>query len=358
MTQSNCVENFLSIIRLGIGKSPASLPNNVDWTAVKALAEEQGLLGVMIDGIERMPDSLRPPKEYLLEWIGETLQGYEYRYESCCRAIADLAGFYNSHGYKMMVLKGYTCAMNWPKPEHRPCGDIDIWQFGKQKEADALLAKEKGVKIDKSHHHHTVFNWRDFVVENHFDFINVYQHKSNSKWESIFKDLGTDDTHWVELYGEKVYLPSPDLHALFLFKHLILHFASEGATIRQMLDWAFFVQANVKNVNWEMVDATISRFGLKEIYGVINAICVGDLGFEAKSFPYVKFNPIIKDRVFSDVIRPEFTDQTPKFFFSRLFYRFRRWRANAWKHNLCYEESMWSAFQSGVWNHLMKPRSI
>lgn len=126
----------------------------------------------MLDGIEKLPDQQRPPKVFLLEWIGETLQGYEYRYELYLRTIAELAGFYNNHGYKMMVLKGYACSLDWPTPEHRPCGDIDIWLFGKQKEADAILEKEKGVEIDSSrHHHHTVFYWCDFMVENHYHFF-------------------------------------------------------------------------------------------------------------------------------------------------------------------------------------------
>lgn len=72
----------------------------------------------------------------------------------------------------MMILKGYACSLDWPKPEHRPCGNIDIWLFGKQKEADALLANKKGLEIDSSHHHHhTIFYWRDFMVENHYDFF-------------------------------------------------------------------------------------------------------------------------------------------------------------------------------------------
>lgn len=70
------------------------------------------------------------------------LQNYEYRYELYRRAIAELAGFYGEYGLKMMILKGYTCSLDWPKPEHRPCGDIDIWQFGKQNEADAFIRKE------------------------------------------------------------------------------------------------------------------------------------------------------------------------------------------------------------------------
>lgn len=78
--------------------------------------------------------------------------------------------------------------------------------FGKQKEADLALAKERGIEFDRGHHHHTVFGWYDFTVENHYDFINVNRHKSHSGLEKIFKELGADDTHVVELNGEKVYL--------------------------------------------------------------------------------------------------------------------------------------------------------
>ena len=61
--------------------------------------------------------------------------------------------------------------------------------------------------IDSSHHHHTVFYWRDFMVENHYDFVNIHSHKSNRKIETILKKLGQDESHSVEVYGEKVYLP-------------------------------------------------------------------------------------------------------------------------------------------------------
>lgn len=82
-----------------------------------------------------------------LQWKGEVMQNYEVRYQEYEKAISSLAGFYNQHGFKMMVLKGYACSLDWPNPKHRPCGDIDIWQFGKQAEADRLITRELGVKI-------------------------------------------------------------------------------------------------------------------------------------------------------------------------------------------------------------------
>ena len=361
MTSSKTFDAFLALTRLGIGNPVVILPDTFDWPAIEALAKAQGLSAVVLDGIEelrkRSSSVVLPENRSLKQWIGEVLQRYECRYELYKRAIAELSGFYNNHGYKMMVLKGYACSIDWPKPEHRPAGDIDIWQFGHQKGADAALSREKGVKIDSSHHHHTVFYWRDFMVENHYDFINVYHHKSNAEIERVLKELALDDSHSIEMYGEIVYLPSPNLHALFLLKHTMMHFASEGITLRQLLDWGFFVTAHGKDVDWKWLLAVLGKFNMVTLYNIFNAICVEDLGFESDVFPTVQYLPELKSRVLQEILSPEFGEELPKKLFPRLVYKYRRWKGNTWKHELCYKESMWSAFWRGVWSHLLKPSS-
>lgn len=353
-------EAFLALVRLGIGHSAGILPLTYNWEEIQALAEAQGLSGVLVDGIEKLPDGQKPPKPVLLQWIGEVLQGYEYRYELYCRTIAEMAAFYNEHGYKMMVLKGYACSLDWPKPEHRPCGDIDIWQFGQQKEADKELeasfkVQDPSFKIDRSHHHHTVFDWHDFMVENHYDFVNVYAHKSSRELEKIFKELGQDESHFVEVYGEKVYLPSPNLHALFLIKHMVSHFAAANITLRQVLDWAFFVQAHTKEIDWKWLVDLLEKYHMKDFYCCLNAICVEDLGFPVNMFPSVQFEPRLKERVLDDILDPAFTAESPKGVVRRLLYKYRRWQGNAWKQEMCYEESRWSAFWYGIWAKMRRP---
>lgn len=350
-------EDFFSIIRLGIGHI-APCPIGENWPKLETLAASHGLSAILIDGVEKLPEGKRPPKELLLQWIGETLQSYEYRFELYQRALAELAGWYNTRGYKMMVLKGYACALDWPKPEHRPCGDIDIWLFGKQKEADALIAKEKGIKVDSSHHHHTVFDWRCFTVENHFDFVNVFAHKSSAEIEKVFKELGKDDSNCVEIYGEKVYLPSPNLHALFLIRHLASHFAAAEISLRQVLDWAFFVEKQTKEINWEWLDYQLEKYHMRDFFNYINAICVEDLGFSSTVFPPVQFLPRMKERVLEDILNPAYPTREINGVFKRLIYKYHRWQGNAWKQKMCYGESRWSAFWSGMWAKILKPASI
>ena len=349
---------FLSLIRMGVGHRADALPPAVDWCVLKDLAVKHGLDAIVLDGVEKLPDGQKPPKIFLLEWIGETLQGYEYRYELYQRAIAELARFYNSRGYKMMVLKGYACSLDWPRPEHRPCGDIDIWLFGQQKKADKLLENEKGIEIDDGHEHHTVFYWGDFMVENHYDFINVYHRKSSPKLEKLFKELGKDDSHLVEVCGERVFMPSPNLSALFLLRHSMQHLVGAELTLRQLLDWAFFVEKHGKDVDWDWLMKVLNEFGMEPAFNIFNTICIEDLGFDANLFPMGEINKEIKKRVLNDILSPEFAGVTPAGLLPRVLFKYNRWKANGWKNELCFKESMWSAFWSSAWGHILKPSSI
>lgn len=351
---------FLSLVGLGIGHNTFTLTDEqcktIDWKEIQVIAMQQGLAAIVIDGIETLPETLRPPKGLLLEWIGQVLQEYEHRYELYRRAIAEMASFYNAHDLKMMVLKGYSCSLDWPKPEHRPAGDIDIWLFGEYKKADALITKEKGIKVNTDEHHHTVFYWKGFMVENHFDFINVHHHKSNVQIEKVLKSLGEDDSHFVDILGEKVYIPSPNLHALFLLRHAIIEFAACGLNFRQVLDWAFFVRKHGDKVDWEWLYSVLDEFHMREFFNAINAICVENLGFDSKDYPYILSS--IKEKVLNDLFYPDFDGGKPPKLLSRIIWKIRRWKANKWKHQLCYNESMWSTFWCGVWSHLLKPSSI
>lgn len=363
MEQKEFHKSFLSLVRLGIGHTPQVITQPINWKETEEFANRHGLLAIVVDGIEKLPSVSRPPQELLLEWIGEVLQDYEYRYEQYCKAISELAGFYNSHGYKMMVLKGYACSLDWPKPAHRPCGDIDMWQFGKQKEADEALGlwfKDHGsrLEIDKSHHHHTVFEWNGFTVENHYDFVNVHAHRSSAELEKIFKELGKDESHFVEVNGKKVYLPSSNLHALFLIKHMVSHFAAAEINLRQVLDWAFFVEEHTKEIDWNWLDGMLEKYSMKDFINCINGICVEDLGFGAGVFHEVKFLPALKERILDDILNPEYTSTEPEGLLHRIVYKYKRWQGNAWKQRLCYKESRCEYFWSGFWAKMLRPSSI
>ena len=360
-------QSFLALVRAGIGHPIGELPETIDWDRVLALAEEHGLSAVVWDAVDSLVrgDALTGgraiPKQLMYDGFGSALS-FEQRYEQYRSAIAELAGFYASHGIKMMVLKGYGLSLNYPVPEHRPCGDIDIWLFGDYRRADKLLSRERGIKVDNSHHHHTVFNFEGFSVENHYDFLNVHSHPSNRKVEAILKDLGREakvpPLEEVAVDGSTILLPSPDMNALFLLRHAASHFAAERLTLRQVLDWSLFVSRYSDSINWEWLISQARGVHMDSFLDCLNAVCCEHLGLDRDLVPASNIEIELVKRFMHDVFDPEFSGRIPSGFFSGLLFRYRRWRANAWKHRMVYPESLFKTFWVQVWSHLLKPSSL
>ena len=363
-TNSIIISSLFSLVRLGIGRTVTFLPEKIDWEVIYTLSSEQGLSAIVLDGVQvltnrsELMDGRAMDVKLKKQWIGTVIQNYEQKYFDYRKRIGQLARFYNEHGFKLMLLKGYGLSLNYPIPEHRPSGDIDIWTFGQYLEADAVIHREFGAEIDSSHHHHTTFQWKGYLVENHYDWVNVHAHRSSAEMEKIFKDLAMDDSCSVDVDGSRVYLPSPNLHALFILRHSMSHFASTSMSVRQLLDWGFFVEKHTKEIDWSWLTETLERFHMKDFFTCLNAICVADLGFDANIFPPMQVDFFLKDRILNDMIFPEFSKESPSGGMRRLWFKFRRWKANGWKHKLCYQESMFSSFMSGVWARVIKPAMI
>lgn len=129
-------------------------------------------------------------------------------------------------------------------------------------------------------------------------------------------------------------------------------------SLRQVLDWGFFVKAHHDEVDWKWLVEVPEKYHMKEFYECVNAICVDELGFDAFGFSYIQFNPFVKERILKDTLAPEFETKSPKNVWKRVPFKFRRWKANQWKRELCYEDGQFRTFMGGVWNHLLKPAGI
>ena len=357
-------ETVLALIRLGIGHSVPDLPVAIDWQSVKAMASEQGLSAIVLDGAQALTDrggltgARSMDNSLRKQWIGTVIQNHEWKYEDYRKRIGQLAQFYNEHGFKLMVLKGYGLSLNYPIPQHRPCGDIDIWAFGKYKEADETLSRELSIPVNSTHHHHTTFSFKGYLVENHYDFVNVHYGHGNEELEKVFKGLAMDDSMRTVIDGQTVFLPSANLHALFVLRHTMHHFASTDMNLRQVLDWGFLIEKHGSEIDWPWFMQTLDAYHMTVFFHCLNAICVEDLGFDSSLFPCSRFDASLKERVLNDSLSPEFNEKEPSVFFRRVAFKYRRWQANAWKQDLCYGDSRFKSFWIGVWGHLLKPGMI
>ncbi len=327
---SELKDSLLSLVRLGITHSVGVSLEKIDWRQIQVLAMQQGLYAVVHDGAEKLGGQKQPPKEILAEWRNKVLQEYENQYAQSTQTIAEMARFYGGHGFKMMVLNDYACSLNWTTPKHRTCKAIDIWLFGKQKEADATLAREKGISVKRMCHHDTSFKWGRVSVVNRRNLLDNNVSRSSER----LVEFCSDDSHDVKLNGEKLYLPSPNLHVILLLKQMFKSFLDGRLSLLQVLDWGFFVEKHKNDVDWEWMSKMLNKMHLNDFFNTINAICVEDLGFGASVFPCVQFNPFLKDKISDDVFKQAIMEK-PKGVIQSLIFKYRRWKNSGWKRALC-----------------------
>lgn len=362
-------KTLFALLRSAIGEYSEEINlNNKELIKVMFMSQAQGVSALTVDGLQKYL-SKRPQlhpfeketsveKLRRMQWIGQVM-ALEKLYAKHKISMVHLAQIYATQGIRMMVLKGYGLSLDWPIPNHRVVGDLDIYNFGKWKEADDWVKKKCGIKIDDEHEHHTLFNFNGISVENHYDFINTKAHRDAPKIEKYLKQLAKKNCKEIEVQGTKIYLPSAQFNAIFLMRHMGQHFAGEHLNLRQVLDWGFFVRAHSHEVNWSAAISFIKQIGLYAFFNQINAICVDYLGFSTTYFPSIKRKSVLEKRILADVLHPEFAEVKPQKGLRRILaFKMRRWWQNRWKHTLVYDEPLLLQFFTLLLSHLRRYKTI
>ena len=268
---TNIQDAFLRLLRLGIGTSE-DIPtlDGVNWFNLERLANEQGLLGVMLDGVEKLPRELRPEKKAILQSIGQLIQS-EQQYAVQEHAAAEMALLLHQHGIRTYVLKGAVVAECYPKPEHRRSVDLDCFLLSEKDSDDVWeegnrLVEEAGFEVARGFYKNSTFHLPGLAVENH-RFMTPFRGNARMKrlerrlQGMIIKDAGED-----RFEGTWLYRPPVMVSALFLIEHAYSHFLHEGLTWRHVLDWTMFSRRHREEINWEAFDGLVDEYGFRKFY--------------------------------------------------------------------------------------------
>lgn len=182
----------------------------------------------------------------------------------------------------MMVFKGQANASLYPKPEHRAVGDFDCWLYGDANKGDEI-AKAHGADVSFDWYRHSKIAYKGETIENH----RVMSHTRGSE-----KKQKMEGELWLMVQGEglmvidgcgKALMPSPQFNACFLTYHGLHHFTSEGLRMKQILDWAVFLQKEQNKVDWPQCNDFCKRYKLDRFAAVMNSIASEYLGVQLNS---------------------------------------------------------------------------
>ena len=233
---------FFDFLRFCIGSGdeiPESL-KEVDWKELYAIAKKQCLVGVLFDGIQKLPaEHVGIKKELLLQWMAES-QMLEKANVRLNDAAIQVSEWFRKKGFRTCILKGQGNVLMYPNLYSRTPGDIDIWVDGGDKRVISFVRSIS--PHEKACYHHIEFpSYKGVEVEVHYrpSFLLCFWH--NRKLQKYYERVKEEQFSHRVMLGEQgeIAIPMVEFNLIFQLTHIFSHLMNEGIGLRQLLDYYY-----------------------------------------------------------------------------------------------------------------------
>ena len=233
---------FFDFLRFCIGSAkeiPSSL-KEADWKELYAIAKKQCLVGVLFDGIKKLPaEHVGMEKELLLQWMAES-QMLEKANVRLNDAAIQVSEWFRKKGFRTCILKGQGNALMYPNPYSRTPGDIDIWVEGGDKRVISFVSSIS--PHEKACYHHIEFpSYKGVEVEVHYrpSFLLCFWH--NRKLQKYYERVKEEQFSHRVMLGEQgeIAIPMVEFNLIFQLTHIFSHLMNEGIGLRQLVDYYY-----------------------------------------------------------------------------------------------------------------------
>ena len=235
---------FFDFLRFCIGSAkeiPVSL-KEADWKELYRIAQKQCLVGILFDGIQKLPPAeVGMSKDLLLQWMMQC-QMLEKANVSLNDAAIQVSEWFRKKGFRTCILKGQGNALMYPNPYSRTPGDIDIWVEGGDKRIFSFVRSIS--PHEKACYHHIEFpSYKGVEVEVHYrpSFLLCFWH--NRKLQKYYERVKEEQFSHRVMLGEQgeIAIPTVEFNLIFQLTHIYGHLMNEGIGLRQLLDYYFVV---------------------------------------------------------------------------------------------------------------------
>ena len=235
---------FFDFLRFCIGSDSDILFSlkEADWKELYAIAKKQCLVGVLFDGIKKLPaEHVEMEKELLLQWMAES-QMLEKANVRLNDAAIQVSEWFRKKGFRTCILKGQGNALMYPNPYSRTPGDIDIWVEGGDKRVISFVRSIS--PHEKACYHHIEFpSYKGKDIEVHYrpSFLLCFWH--DRKLQKYYERVKEEQFSHRVMLGEQgeIAIPTVEFNLIFQLTHIYAHLMNEGIGLRQLLDYYFVV---------------------------------------------------------------------------------------------------------------------
>ena len=277
-------------MRAGLWEKEACLSqyNNINFSAILRLAEEQSVVGLVAAGLEYVID-VKVPKSDVLQFVGQTLL-VEAQNQSMNEYLTWLIEMLREEDIYAILVKGQGIAQCYERPLWRSSGDIDLLLSDNnyEKAKDVLIPLANEVECEfKSLKHIGITMKGGMVVELH----GVLHSRLSRRMDCVIDEVQYDVFYHGRVRSWQngksiVLLPASDNDVIIIFSHIIKHFYIEGVGLRQICDWCRLLWKYRESIDVELLETRIRKAGLMTEWKAFAALAVFWLGLPEEVMPF------------------------------------------------------------------------
>ena len=197
-------DHMLSLLRASLNDSPPDIPllSTNEWEQLFWLARKHGVVTMINDAIERLPDDKQPQGDIALSWT-LSAERTRYHYAHQAQVLESIDQKAQAEGIPYILLKGMSLSRYYPRPDSRPCGDIDICFPHHYQQGNALLGSPNAPTEGK----HSEIVVDGVTVENHRQLLDLNYRSQKKAEEYIWKSIDDSSSdHFLPPMADMVYL--------------------------------------------------------------------------------------------------------------------------------------------------------
>ena len=295
MRINNNVKALCTLLRAGLWEQAGAnhnidvnLNDKVDWEVVYQLASEQSVLGIVLAGIDCLPNKQRPNKELLLQWIGE-IQMLEQQNKDMNQFIGRLVEGMRSSDIYTLLVKGQGVAQCYDRPLWRSCGDVDLLLSNDnyQKAKQFLMPLSTYVDPENIRDLHQAMTIDSWLVELHGKMPTDISGRINAGIDEVLDDIFyRGEVRSWDNDGVQVFLPSADNDVIIIFTHFLQHFYVGGVGLRQICDWCRLLWTYRSELDLRLLESRIKQMGLMSEWKAFASLAAEYLGMPKEAMPF------------------------------------------------------------------------
>ncbi|MBQ0111213.1 MAG: nucleotidyltransferase family protein, partial [Oscillospiraceae bacterium] len=187
----------------------------------------------------------------------------------------------DENGIKAVVLKGCSASMNYPHPQNRVMGDIDLL-INKDflEEAKRILLNNGFVLVKSPIDRHFCFDKNEIRLELHYRFSEYMESDQADFLDNRLQE--SIDNATVQNYVRYSWYSFDTVDkGLVLLQHIRQHLLI-GIGLKPIIDWMMFVNAEMTDELWETFAPFAQRCGNKNLAIIVTRMCEMYLGLPGK----------------------------------------------------------------------------